>query len=295
MANVAVIDLGTNTFHILIARLTGQEGFEVIYRERSYVYLGGQGIDCIGLESFQRGISTLKYFASLLLKYQVKDVKAIGTAALRSARNGQEFVTKAMEQTGINISIISGDQEALYIAKGISKIYTKDRPHLVMDIGGGSVEYIIGSTDVEWYGSINIGISVLYKKYMLTDPISQCDLDAMYAYLHQELLPLKQAFKRHQSYDLIGAAGTFEVLAHHQLGMMDLPLQSLDIDQIRELYAQIIPLDLSQRKALEGIPSHRGKYLVVAMALIIATLDIINLDDVYVSSYSLKEGVLFSF
>jgi len=295
MSNVAVIDLGTNTFHILIVTLGKLGKFDIIYRERRYVYLGGQGIDEIGPESFQRGIETLQYFSTILSKFEIADVKAIGTAALRSAKNGKEFVDAANEKTGINISIITGDQEAIYIAKGISRIYPKQRPHLIMDIGGGSVEFIIGSTQIDWHQSFDIGISVLYQRFMRSDPIYSDDLKAMHLYLADQLKPLKEALKQYPSYDLIGAAGTFEVLASHQNRPTDLPLQLLESNLIRHLYTQVLSLDRSQRIEIDGIPSHRGQYLVVALALIMATVDLINLDEVYVSSYSLKEGVLLDF
>jgi len=295
MGNVAVIDLGTNTFHLLIVRLHTQGKFDVIYRERCYIYLGGQGMSSIGYESYQKGIETLQYFTTLLKKYNVTDVKAIGTAALRSAANGKQFARDVLNQTGIEISIISGDQEALYIANGISNIYQHQKAHLIMDIGGGSVEFIIGNTKIDWHTSIDIGISILYQKFMTSDPISSEALNAMLDYLDDQLLPLADAIKRYPSYDLIGAAGTFEVLSSHQNGESNLPIQEIDLDKIKDLYHQVIHLDLNQRKSINGIPDHRGKYLVVAMALIIKTIDLVNLNTIYVSSYSLKEGVLLDF
>lgn len=295
MGNVAVIDLGTNTFHILIVCFKDQSNFDVIYRERCYVYLGRQGLDLIGKESYDKGVETLQYFATLLEKYKVTQVKAIGTAALRTASNGLSFAREVLTLTGIEITIISGDQEALYIAQGISKIYTKNRPHLVMDIGGGSVEFIIGSDTIDWHASFDVGISILYQKFMRNDPISLSSLDEMNNFLDTQLLPLKEALDRYGSYDLIGAAGTFEVLASHQNGDDKSKLQQLNIDKIKELYQMVVKLNLNERMAIDGIPDHRAKYLVVAIALIMKAIEMVNLDTVYVSSYSMKEGVLLDF
>src|SRR5258708_31195750 len=117
---VAVMDLGTNTFHLLIVE-GSSSNFNEIVREQDSVKLGEGGINkgFIQSDSFERGIKTMLRFNQLIIKHHVNKVKAIATSALRSAANGQGFIDEVKAKTGINIEIIDGDMEAAFIYKGI--------------------------------------------------------------------------------------------------------------------------------------------------------------------------------
>ena len=115
----AVIDLGTNTFHLLTADIAPNGRLTEVYRERIFVKLAADGIERIGLAPFERGISALVHFRKKLDEYKVIDFRAIGTAALRTATNGEEFVDRAMAEAGIPILLISGDEEADFITHGV--------------------------------------------------------------------------------------------------------------------------------------------------------------------------------
>lgn len=297
MANnrVAVLDLGTNTFHILIADLIDNGEFEVVLKERRIVYLGGANVDRIDPEAFQRGIEALVEFRKLIDLQNVVRYRAIGTAALRKAKNNHLFIKEAKEKANIDIELITGNEEANYIAKGISQTYTDQTPHLIMDIGGGSVEFIMGASSIEWSQSFETGISILYHQFMKTDPIQLIDHEDLFKFLDQKLNPLKQACDRYKTFDLIGAAGTFEILAKYQHGLFDRNQMTLNVSQIRKLYEQCKTMSLGERQSIDGIPSHRAKYLVVSLSLIIYVLDHVNISEVHVSAHSLKEGVLLDF
>ncbi len=292
---VAVIDLGTNTFHLLIVDLKNDGTFDTVIKERRYVYLGGVDIHHIDDEAFHRGISTLKEFRILMNQYEITEYQAIGTAALRTAKNNQEFIDNAEQEANINITLISGNQEAQYIAKGIGQLYQHSRPHLVMDIGGGSVEFIRGATTIEWFQSFKVGISILYHQFMKTDPIHPSDLAALNTFLDEKLEPLKAVLDSNTEYDLIGAAGTYEILATYMYGGVTDSLTTLDIESIKDLYAKSVTMSIEQRMNIDGIPKHRAQYLVVSLALIIYVLKNVNIKDVYVSAYSMKEGILTEF
>ena len=164
---LAVVDLGTNTFHLLIISFNDKnDSWEEVYRERRYVYLAEDGIETIGSAAIQRGLDTLKAYALACKKYNVSKAKAFGTAALRTASNGLDFVNNAKTIFPYNIEIIDGDTEANLIAKGVAlAIPSSERKQLIMDIGGGSVEFILSqSSEVIWARSFNIGVAVLFKK-----------------------------------------------------------------------------------------------------------------------------------
>ena len=139
---IAVIDLGTNTFHILIAEAQADHSFKDLHRQRFFVKLAEEGIETIGEAPLERGFKALTHFKNLIEELQVIKVKAIGTAALRTASNGPAFVQQVKEKLGFQIELISGDQEATFIHKGVSlAVPFKEQNYLLMDIGGGSVEY----------------------------------------------------------------------------------------------------------------------------------------------------------
>lgn len=211
----AVIDLGTNTFHLLIADVGPGGSLTEVYRERIFVKLAEEGIATIGLTPFHRGITALKHYRELLNKYGVDDLQAIGTAALRTASNGPEFIMSALREASIVIQLISGDEEAGLITTGVLRaIPTPEERVLIMDIGGGSTEYIIADgTGVQWRRSFPIGVSVLFNEFHNSDPITTTEIHQLEEHLKQQLSPLAKALAAHPAHHLVGAAGTFDVLA----------------------------------------------------------------------------------
>ena len=140
----AIIDLGTNTFHLLVAEQQLDNSFKELYRKRYFVKLAEEGIETIGQASLQRGLVALQHFRQVIDELQVKKVKAIGTAALRTATNGPAFVQQVKEDFAISIELITGSQEAAYIHQGVAMaVPFQEENYLLMDIGGGSVEFII--------------------------------------------------------------------------------------------------------------------------------------------------------
>ena len=121
MAKYGVIDLGTNTFHLLIVAINEEGQLLELQRKRIFVKLAEDGIQTIGPRPYQRGIEVLRYYNKILKEHQISDVKALGTAALRTASNGSSFIKDVKQHTGIEIEIITGDMEAALIHKGVMK------------------------------------------------------------------------------------------------------------------------------------------------------------------------------
>ena len=151
---IAVIDLGTNTFHILIAEVTEPHNYRIVHRLRIPVMIGKGGINqgLITEEGQERALAALQQFAALIRQYEVQQVRATATSAFRNARNGKALVQRIREETGIRIEVIDGMQEAEYIFGGVQEALSLDHePILIMDIGGGSVEFILSSDQqVRW-------------------------------------------------------------------------------------------------------------------------------------------------
>ena len=143
---VAVIDLGTNTFHLLIADIKNKGQFETLKRIRKYVYIGEEGVSILGDKPLQRAFETLTHFKQTSTEFEVDEIIAFGTAALRTASNSNDFISKVRDEIGIEIQLISGEKEADLIYLGTKKaIPPTSENFLIMDIGGGSVEFIIAN------------------------------------------------------------------------------------------------------------------------------------------------------
>jgi exopolyphosphatase/guanosine-5'-triphosphate,3'-diphosphate pyrophosphatase len=293
----AVIDLGTNTFHLLIADVSEDGRLTEVYRERLFVKLAEEGIATIGAAPFDRGIAALIRYRKQLNIYDVEDLTAIGTAALRTASNGPEFVATALREAKIPIQLISGDEEASLITAGVLRAITAPEDNiLIMDIGGGSTEYIIaGEAGVHWRQSFPIGVSVLFNEFHHSDPITAAETQELEEHLREQLKPLATALASHPAYHLVGAAGTFDVLAD-TLRDHNAPVHPtshrLNLSGFPNLHQTITSATLAERIALPGVPKERADMIVVAMILLRFTFQLAEITRVTVSDYAMKEGVL---
>ncbi len=290
----AVIDLGTNTFHLLIANYS-KDGFEYIYRERIFVQLAENGIQTIGETPFQRGLDALAHFRKILDQHEVKAVNAFGTAALRTASNSAEFQKAAQEQTGISINIISGDQEAQLIYKGVQQVVPFDEQNsLIMDIGGGSVEFIIANkSGVQWAQSFPIGVAVLHHQFHKNDPILNEEITQIHTHLSDITAPLLKALATYSIFNLIGASGTFDVIENILAKEQFSDYHSIvPTAKFPTLYQSIIQSTQKERLARTDIPDSRAQLIVVAIILIDFIIQKASIQQIDVSSFAMKEGIL---
>lgn len=295
---LAIIDLGTNIFHLRIVRLLSDNSFEDVFRQSRFIKLASEGIGTIGAEPFQRGIDCLTDYAQILSRHQVDKIKAIGTAALRTASNGAFFIQTVKEKTGLDITLIDGDQEAHYIHKGVEQAvqFGADKK-LIMDIGGGSVEFIIADLDtVYWAQSFPVGMAILYGQFHHSDPIGALEIGALHSFLEQELLPLSQALTQHNISDLVGTKGTFDVLlaqfSKEKLGPHCGVLPVAELDELPAFFERVIQATKAERLAMPEIPDDRIDMIVVGMLLIRFVLKMTKVPRLLVSDYDVKEGVL---
>ena len=292
---IAVIDLGSNTFHLLICTINEDGSWTEVYKEREYVKLASGGIHAIDSSSEKRAIDAMKRFAHLIKLHEVKQLKAIGTAALREADNGVALAEKLFQITGIRVEIIDGHKEAGYILLGIQSALPPLKEYgLIMDIGGGSVEFILfKDDDVAFTGSFKIGVAVLYETFHHSDPISTEEINHLEKFLGETLKPLVDYLESINNYYLIGASGSFEVLYDVlQTRESSDRWAELDLSGITDYMDGVIGATLSERKLMPEIPPERLDYIVVAYLLIRYVLKVIPPDKLYYCDYALKEGVI---
>lgn len=290
----AIIDLGTNTFNILIADVDSNN-FKIIHTEKEGVALGKGGIhkNIISDDAFERGIETLRRFNCVCIQYNVDRINAFGTSALRDASNTVDFVSKVHKELGIRINIISGEKEAELIYKGVKLSYSFDNPAVIMDIGGGSTEFIFANKEgVKEMVSLDIGISRIYEKFKISNPANPCEVKEVENWLEKTS---DNYFYNKTQEILIGASGTFETFYELIFNdsfpkvkkCIELPIYLLSdeldkiiysTDQQRNLNEYLIPI----RKKLAPIAAIKTRWV----------LNKLNIKQVFVSPYSLKEGAM---
>jgi len=294
----AVMDLGTNTFHLLIAE--GEiSNFREIVHEHIAVKLGEGGINkgMILPAPFERGITTMKQFGKQISDNNTQNIKAIATSALRNASNGKEFIERVKTEAGIDIEIVDGNREAAFIYSGVkASRLLSGHNSLIMDIGGGSVEFIIGNqSELVWKQSFEIGAARLMERFHHTDPIPPASIEALNLYLENCLSDLFIAVKQIPVNDLIGSSGAFETFAELIDDSFDLKstktyhFQNGDLVNITN---QMIHSTHAEREANKRIIPVRVDMIVVASLITRYIMQKLNLDKVALCTYSLKEGVL---
>ena len=295
----AVIDLGTNTFNLLV--FTQEEGrLRVVHSEEIPVFLGRGGIEqgTIVPEAFQRGLDALAHCREKAQALGADGITGFGTSALRNARNRGEFVHTAMERMGIPITIIPGEEEAGLILDGVRQaVPFGTRPALVMDIGGGSIEFILATDKaLMWKQSFELGSTRLAERIPVSDPITMEEEHRIGVHLDDALAPLYAVIERQEPHVLIGSAGSYDTLAAMiaaqrgtPLGQADtsLAFEAMEFDALKDRFMR---MSRTERLLVPGLPAHRVDtmpYALIAMERVLVAGGIRKLAW---SRYALKEG-----
>ena len=297
---LAVIDCGTNTFHLMIAKVNGT-GFEIVSREKVPVKIGEGGINqgVITSQAVDRAMDALAGFRKKIDSLEIDAVMGFATSAFRNARNGRELADQVNRDYNIPIEIISGDREAELIFKGVNSALKLNQTALVMDIGGGSVEFIIGSdSGILWKQSFEIGGQRLVEMFHKHDPITQSDMELLERHAEEHLQSLFDALAKHKPTLLAGSSGTFDTLSdiyRKQVGIDDddsSPELPLTFESYQQIHRDLISKDREERLLIPGMIPLRVEMIVVASCLIHYILKRHTFEGIRVSTYSLKEGLL---
>ncbi|MCB2407114.1 phosphatase [Hymenobacter lucidus] len=302
---LALIDMGTNTFHLMIVELPEARHPEpvVLLRTKVGVRLGEDGISKgeIATEAYARALHTLAAFQEEIELHQVTEVRATATSAVRNANNGPALVRDIFEQTGIRVEIIPGAREAELICQGVRQaVPLGEQAHLIMDIGGGSVEFIVANQEtIFWKQSFEIGAQRLLDQFFHHDPLSTDDVRELQHYLTGKLTALTAAVQHFRPSALVGASGTFDTLGDlqaardgHPRGNNLPPETPISLDSFYQSYHQLLHSTHEQRLAMPGMTPMRADMIVVACVLIDFVLKTYDFLHIRASAYALKEGLL---
>lgn len=301
---IAILDLGTNTFNLLIAEKT-TTGINMIHQSKEISRLGEGGIhkkEIIPI-AFERGVNALIKHRSTIDDHSCTKIIAFGTSAIRDAENGKSFTEKVREETGINVEIINGEREAELIWEGARKAIQINETSLIMDIGGGSVEFIIGDDEkTEWRKSLPIGVSRLKESFPFSDPATDLEANDLISHLQNDLKELAEKCNSLKIKDLIGCSGSFDSYADmicfihtgKSFNNSEYTHFHFDLTELNGLLGTIITTDNAQRQQIQGLSPMRRDFIVYGAILTQLVLEKCRIKNVFLSAYSLKEGVFFS-
>ncbi|MFZ1693573.1 MAG: hypothetical protein WAT74_10280 [Flavobacteriales bacterium] len=295
----AIIDLGTNTFNLLIYE-QGEAGLRIVHSVELPVFLGRGGIEqgMIAADAFERGMEALRKHKATAMDHGAASIRGFGTSMLRNARNGEDFVRKVKQELGIVIRIIPGDQEAELILAGVRQaVRFGSQPSLVMDIGGGSTEFILATDKaLMWKRSFELGVTRLRERIPISDPITVEEEARIAAHLDDQLEALYSVVERQEPHVLVGSAGSFDSLARivsAERGealapdAVTLAFTALKFDAVKD---RLLRMDRAQRLQVPGLPEHRVDTMPYALIQIDRVLLAGGIRELAWSKYALKEG-----
>ncbi len=303
---LGVLDLGTNTFNLLIGELTETEGrpdIRPLFADRTPVKLRKEMVDGDRLSEAaqQRGIQAIEGHLQTLQEWDCHERIAIGTSGLRSARNAADFLSRVRDRTGLNPEIIDGEREAELITEGVrSALPLGKEPILILDIGGGSSEFIIADESrTYWKRSFEIGAARLLQEIDPSDPITEAEYKKTRERTLEMLTPLRNALQKNPTRTLVGCSGSFESISdmafHHFPNAADPTDQravEVRLSHYQELQRGLLVSNLQERKKMKGLAEMRAEMIVLGSILIETVMEIAGSERLFTSYYALREGVL---
>ncbi|MGD9792909.1 MAG: Ppx/GppA phosphatase family protein [Acidimicrobiia bacterium] len=299
---LAAVDVGTNSLHLVVARVTGENTFEVIAREREMVRLGsGSGdMKMLSPDAIDRAVAALSRFRQIA---GITDapMRAVATSATREAENAGEFIRRAHDEAGVDIEVISGVEEARLIHLGVLQAMPVfDKRLLLCDIGGGSTELLIGERgEVVSARSFKVGAVRLGNRFFPTDNDHPSAVSACRDFVRSSISPMVREVEHHGFDIAIGSSGTIEQLAilSHLLHGGD-PLrtyanQTFTRSQLDVVVARLIKAgSVSQRRKLAGLEAQRADIILAGAIILEQVFHELDIDEMSVSDFALREGVL---
>ena len=301
---IAAIDLGTNSFHALIVEIFSDGSFYTVDKLKEMVLLAEKGLgDKLSDQAMDRGIEALKKIKLLADNQQAETILAYATSAIREAENGGDFIQRAIDEVGVKINAIPGRIEAELIGLAVQHgIRMPKNPAVIMDIGGGSVEFILADQEkFHHLSSKKLGVARMTAKFIDHDPITQKEIDSLKDHFDNQLADVAEAFAMHRSSMLVGSSGTMEniglMIAHRNNKTPNLTVNELEFTEKEffEFYDDIIALDEKKRAKLKGLDEKRIKLLPAGLVLVYYILEKFGIKRVKISSQALREGIVLRY
>jgi exopolyphosphatase/guanosine-5'-triphosphate,3'-diphosphate pyrophosphatase len=295
------IDVGSNTIRLLIGRV--ESGKVIRHKTEMVITRLAAGIGDTGLlnpDNMEKSISVLKAFSDIISAYDISHIRAVGTSALREAKNSEEFRQRVLSEIGINIEVISGEEEAELTAKGVLSDLPKTDSSLIIDVGGGSAEWIFcKNSSPAAMGTIPTGVVKLFDNHIKSDPPSKSDIASLKKESDTVLSVLKTKIGHliNSSTFFIGTAGTVTTLASIDVGLESyghekIHRHNISLKKLYDISGRLISIPLSERKKMIGLEPERADLIIPGILFTINIMELFGFTNILVSDDGLLEGSL---
>ncbi|HSQ88625.1 Ppx/GppA phosphatase family protein [Romboutsia sp.] len=296
---IGTIDIGTNSMRLLIGDYIDGK----VEHRRKFINTTriGQDVDKDGYiseEAIKRNIEALKQFSNICKEENCEHVYSMGTSALRDSTNGHEFVELAKQEVGIDVEIISGEEESNLGFRGVLEGLENDDDILVIDIGGGSTEFIIGDKEgIKFVKSENVGALRMTEKFLKSDPINEDEFKETSVFIENEINDTLNYIKEKRIKKLVGIGGTITSLSAMN---QELEIYSMEKIHNSKIYKKDIEtilqslknMTLSDKKRLKGLQPKRADIITAGVKILDIIMEKLEIEDIVVSEYDNLEGLM---
>ncbi|OBQ18863.1 Ppx/GppA phosphatase family protein [Anabaena sp. AL93] len=304
---IAAIDIGTNSLHMVVVKIEATlPSFTIIAREKETVRLGDRNLITGDLkpEVMSKAIACLGRFKTLAESLGTSSIVAVATSAVRESPNGKEFLHQIEIEVGLIVDLISGPEEARRIYLGVlSGMEFNNKPHIIIDIGGGSTELILGdSEEPRSLTSTKIGAVRLTGELVNSDPITETEFQYLQAYargmLERSVEEVQRKLKIGDSPQLIGTSGTIETIAtihaREKLGLIPTTLNGyqFSLQDLRTWVNRLRKMTNVERAAIAGMPEKRPEVILSGAVILQEAMTLLGVESLTVCERSLREGVI---
>ncbi|MEV6022678.1 Ppx/GppA phosphatase family protein [Streptomyces sp. NPDC052036] len=311
MTRVAAVDCGTNSIRLLVADADPASGELVELDRRMTIVRLGQGVDRTGRlapEALERTFAACREYAEIIKGYGAERVRFVATSASRDAENRDEFVRGVLDILGVEPEVISGDQEAEFSFMGATKELAGredlPRPCLVVDIGGGSTEFVVGDDRVDGARSVDIGCVRMTERHLVhhgvvTDPPTEEQIAAIRSDIAAALDLVEQTVPLHEAHTLVGLAGSVTTVSAIA---QDLPEYDstkihhsrISLDRVREITEWLLRSTHAERAAIPSMHPGRVDVIGAGALVLLAIMERIGAAEVVVSEHDILDGIAWS-
>jgi exopolyphosphatase/guanosine-5'-triphosphate,3'-diphosphate pyrophosphatase len=299
---LASIDLGTNTCNLNIADWSPKETI-ILHSEKQPIKLGADGFPGGNIPdpAIQRVLNVLLQYKDRIAPYNPVDIKIFATSGLRNAKNQSQICDYIQKNTGLEINIISGIEEAKFIYQGVKQAVPMDeKTYLLLDIGGGSNEIQIASMEkVYWRTSVDLGIARLLDKFRPSDPLTTTNIEQINNYLEKEMNFLLPVVMKYHPEILIGSSGSFDTFASLYINNVELigtykdaAWYEIPVEEWNVIYEKLINSTYTERLNFSGMDIMRVEMIPLAAVFTQFLINLFNIKELIRSAYALKEGVI---
>ncbi len=295
---VAVLDLGTNVFNLLIADISKERcKIERVLKVPSYIGSSGFSTGYLSKEAMESSIESLAVItAEIKNAGKIDLVKAFATSAVRDARNGSSLIEEIKVKFGMDVEVITGDREAELIYKGVREsLLLYNEKVLICDIGGGSVEMIIADKKrIFWKESFNLGVVRLREIFKPEDPITKSQIAMIESFLCDSLGNLWSAYRVYRPKLMVGTSGTFDTFRELVYSEDDgtLPAMNIEFPKLGNLHEKLICSTREERTNMSRMSPIRVDYIVLGSIFVQLVIGKCHIEELCQSNYSLKEGFM---